>query len=96
MKKLQYKGSKTVYSLWLVVAFFFFSYTSLSQVGINTTNPRGTLDVTSVDNTGLVLPRVSSIEAVTDGNGNPPVMVPWCMILVETRRAFIKIIAGFV
>ena len=58
--------------------FYFFlllvtTATTFAQVGINTTNPQGTLDVTSVDNTGLVLPRVTSVEDVTDGQGNTPV-----------------------
>lgn len=38
-----------------------------SQVGINTTNPKGALDVTS-DDLGLVLPRVTRIEDVTNNN----------------------------
>lgn len=43
------------------------------QVGINTANPKGALDISSVNNTGLVLPRVSSIEAVTDGTIHLPI-----------------------
>lgn len=46
------------------------SLTTLGQVAINTTNQEGTLDVTSINNTGLVLRKVSAIENVTDGNGN--------------------------
>jgi len=38
-----------------------------SQVGINTTTPQGALDIQS-DNLGLVLPRVSSLENVTNNN----------------------------
>ena len=49
------------------------SISSMAQVGINTTDPKGTLDITSKNNTGLVLPRVTSVEDVTDGNGNAPV-----------------------
>lgn len=51
----------------------FFYITSLAQVGINTNDPKGALDITSTNNTGLVLPRVTAIENVTDGSGNPPV-----------------------
>lgn len=51
----------------------FFSSISYAQVGIGTVNPQGTLDITSVNDTGLVIPRVSSIEAVTDGSANPAV-----------------------
>lgn len=46
---------------------------SIAQLGINTTNPQGTLDITTTNNTGLVIPRVSAVEDVTDGQGNPPV-----------------------
>jgi len=42
---------------------------SKAQVGIDTTNPQGALDVSS-PNLGLILPRVTSIEDVTDGSGN--------------------------
>ncbi len=48
-------------------------FTSHGQVGINTTDPKGTLDITTTNNTGLVIPRVTMIEDVTDGYGNPPV-----------------------
>jgi len=47
--------------------------TAYAQIGINTTDPKGTLDVTSINNTGFVMPRVSALENVTDGDGNPPV-----------------------
>lgn len=43
-----------------------------SQIGIGTTNPLGVLDINS-ENLGLLLPRVTSIEVLTDGNGNDPV-----------------------
>jgi len=56
-----------------IVLGFFFCFSAYAQVGINTTNPKGALDVTTINNTGLVLPRVTAIEIVTDGNGNPPV-----------------------
>ncbi|MFK7748069.1 MAG: hypothetical protein AB8B65_06750 [Kordia sp.] len=56
-----------------LLSLVFFSLLIKAQVGINTTDPKGTLDVTSVNNTGLVIPRVANVESVTDGNGNPPV-----------------------
>lgn len=62
--------------LFLVIFYslaFLVGYTSYAQVGIGTTNPEGILDVTSNNDTGLVMPRVSAIENVTDGNGNLPV-----------------------
>jgi hypothetical protein len=59
--------------LLLSAAFIAASFTSIAQVGINTVAPQGTLDVVSVNDTGLVLPRVSSLDAVTDGGGNAPV-----------------------
>ena len=59
--------------LLLSAAFIAASFTSIAQVGINTITPQGTLDVVSVNDTGLVLPRVSSLDAVTDGGGNAPV-----------------------
>ncbi len=37
------------------------------QVGINTTDPKGALDITS-SNLGLVLPRVTQLEDVTNNN----------------------------
>jgi len=43
-----------------------------SQVGIGTTEPKGQLDVNSI-NMSLVVPRVTSIENVTDGQGNKAV-----------------------
>jgi hypothetical protein len=43
-----------------------------AQVGIGTTDPKGILDINSTD-MGLVIPRVTSIEAVTDGNSNEAV-----------------------
>ena len=46
---------------------------SWAQVGINTDTPKGTLDVVSANNTGMIWPGVDSIEDVTDGNGGPPV-----------------------
>jgi len=44
-----------------------------AQVGINTDTPKGTLDVVSSNNTGMIWPRVDSIEDVTDGNGGLPI-----------------------
>jgi len=43
-----------------------------AQVGTGTITPKGILDITS-ENAGLVVPRVTKIEDVTDGNGNDPV-----------------------
>ena len=57
----------------LFLLLFTISYFSWAQVGIGTTNPEGTLDVVSTNDTGLVIPRVSMIENVTDGNGGTPV-----------------------
>ncbi|WOI22352.1 hypothetical protein [Nonlabens ulvanivorans] len=48
-------------------------YHSTAQVGIGTNDPKGALDITTNSNIGLVLPRVSDVESVTDGQGNPPV-----------------------
>ena len=58
----------------LITILLYFSLLSLSnaQVGINTNTPQGALDVVSSDQ-GLVLPRVSDINNVTDGQGNAPV-----------------------
>jgi hypothetical protein len=44
----------------------------IGQVGTGTVSPKGMLDITS-NNSGLVIPRVTKIEDVTDGNGNGPV-----------------------
>lgn len=44
----------------------------IAQVGIGTTSPEGALDIVSTNDTGVVIPRVSSINNVTDGQGNPP------------------------
>jgi len=51
-----------------IVLFLLITNTSFAQVGIGTTSPQGALDVFS-SNLSLVIPRVTSIEAVTDGNG---------------------------
>jgi hypothetical protein len=51
----------------------FISFFANAQIGINTTVPQGTLDVVTTNNTGLVLPRVTSLDLVTDGAGGPPV-----------------------
>ncbi|MCB0466271.1 MAG: hypothetical protein KDC78_11470 [Aequorivita sp.] len=45
----------------------FFSTLGYTQVGINTTTPQGALDIVS-DDLGLVLPRVTRIEDVTNNN----------------------------
>jgi len=57
----------------ITLAFILVHISILAQIGINTTDPKGSLDITSTNNTGAVLPRVSDIEDVTDGQGNPPV-----------------------
>ncbi|MFK5981959.1 MAG: hypothetical protein QM499_03510 [Flavobacteriaceae bacterium] len=49
------------------------SFSIIAQVGIGTTSPEGALDIVTSNDTGLIIPRVSSIENVTDGNGNDPV-----------------------
>jgi len=66
--KINLKWFNTHVAFYLILICF----SSYGQVGINTTDPKGTLDITSVNNTGLVVPRVTAIEDVTDGNGNPP------------------------
>jgi len=53
----------------LLVVLMMFPLLGVAQVGIGTTTPEGQLDVKS-DTMGLVVPRVTSIEDVTDGNGN--------------------------
>jgi hypothetical protein len=50
--------------LLLSVALFAASSSAFAQVGINTTTPEGTLDVVS-ENSGIILPRVANINAVT-------------------------------
>ncbi|MEP2937050.1 MAG: hypothetical protein ABJM06_01580 [Gilvibacter sp.] len=60
------RGIITLCLLLISVQFF-------AQVGIGTTNPEGALDVVTTNNTGFVMPRVTTVDAVTDGNGNPPV-----------------------
>jgi len=51
----------------LALLLVLFSFTCIAQVGIGTTTPLGALDITS-DNLGLVLPRVTKIEDVTNNN----------------------------
>jgi hypothetical protein len=48
----------------LIAAFIAASFTSSAQVGIGTTTPAGALDVVST-NSGVLLPRVANIAAVT-------------------------------
>lgn len=43
------------------------SFIGYSQVGINTSDPKGALEIQS-DNLGLVLPRVTSLENVTNND----------------------------
>ncbi len=56
----------------LFLLLLFISSSAIAQVGIGTTDPQGILDITSTD-MGLVVPRVASIEVVTDGDGNDAV-----------------------
>lgn len=53
----------------LIFIIFILPNSILSQVGIGTTTPQGQLDVSST-NLGLVVPRVTSVEDVSDGNSN--------------------------
>ena len=73
MKLLHFKTYNTTIRLGVFLGILILSpIICFAQVGINTTNPKGALDVMSINNTGLVLPRVSAIEDVTNGNSNPP------------------------
>jgi hypothetical protein len=65
---LIYKTIKTYFFL-----FIFSSFTNIliAQVGIGTTNPRGALDISSI-NSGLLIPRV----ALTGPNDNTTVKIP--------------------
>ncbi|WP_405573794.1 hypothetical protein [Winogradskyella sp. Asnod2-B02-A] len=56
----------------ITLTFILFSFLINAQVGIGTTTPQGALDIVSTNDTGVVIPRVSSIDNVTDGQGNPP------------------------
>lgn len=75
MKGLRLKPTSLRIHLTVIpfkIVLLFLCINTYGQIGINTTNPKGALDVTTINNTGLVLPRVSSIEDVTDGTINPP------------------------
>lgn len=59
----------------LVLFCLFFICTAINttaQVGINTTDPEGALDIVATDQ-GVVMPRVSAVENVVTPNGNPAV-----------------------
>jgi len=56
------------YILFILILPYFIS----AQVGFGTLNPKGMLEISSSDS-GMVIPRVTSINDVTDGNGNPAV-----------------------
>ena len=58
---------KLILSMFMALPLLVFA-----QVGTGTVSPDGMLDISS-DSTGLVVPRVTRIEDVTDGNGNDPV-----------------------
>ncbi len=60
-------------------------------VGVGTDDPKGALDVSST-NAGLVLPRVNSLEDVTDGNGNPP--VEGTMVFDTSKNRFCMFTGG--
>jgi uncharacterized protein (TIGR02145 family) len=56
--------TKNMKKLLLSVALFAASSSAFAQVGINTTTPEGVLDVVS-ENSGIILPRVANVSAVT-------------------------------
>ena len=66
------------------ILIFFFVGSSYAQVGIGTTNPQGALDVNST-NMGIVLPRVTSLETVTNADGSSPA-VNGTMVYDVTRQ----------
>lgn len=51
----------------VLIIFVLMSQFAIGQVGIGTTDPKGALDITS-SNLGLVLPRVTQLEDVTNNN----------------------------
>lgn len=58
----------------LLLILLIIPFLTYAQVGINTTTPEGTLDVVSVNDTGIVYPRVTDVESVTsDGIADPVV-----------------------
>lgn len=65
----------------LVLAIFLFSYSGFSQVGINNTDPKASLDVTATDqgspaNTdGLLIPRVDDFPGTNPGADQQGMMV---------------------
>lgn len=54
---------------YVFVFLLLISYSCFAQIGINTTDPKGELDVVTTNDLGIVIPRVSRVENVTDGNG---------------------------
>lgn len=54
-----------------IIIILFVPFCLSAQVGLGTIAPKGMLDISS-GNSGLVIPRVTKIEDVTDGNGNNP------------------------
>jgi len=56
----------------LFFCLFIIPFSILGQVGINTTNPQGALDVTS-EFMGMTVPTVPILDNVTTPNGDPPV-----------------------
>lgn len=79
---------KYLFSILILFGIFF---EINAQVGVNTLNPKGALDVQS-DNQGLVVPRVPSVDSVTDGNGNPA--VDGTIVYDTTRKAMMFRIDG--
>ncbi len=57
----------TILKKLISLLFILFSIYTIAQVGIGTNDPRGALDITTSNNTGLVLPIVTDVESVTDG-----------------------------
>ncbi len=73
-------------SFILSLLFVFLSTQFITaQVGINTADPKTTLDVESVNNMGMTMPRVSSIEDVFDKDGNPS--PPGTMVFDLSRKS---------
>ncbi len=58
--------------LLLVMAFCAIAAVSAQKSGINTDTPQGALDVTTTNNSGMVMPRVATLEDVTATDGGVP------------------------
>jgi hypothetical protein len=66
ISRMKNKSAKMKTLLFLIILL---PLSSFGQVGIGVTSPLGMLDIRS-NNSGLVIPNVSSLEDVTDTNGN--------------------------